>query len=453
MRNCLIARRAVFTIAIAVFLIAGCGQSAAPSSIKGAAGASPSPGEVRPKRQSLDRVVEQPGTVQAYEETQLFARVPGYVRLPYDSQGRIVTDIGRRVHGPKLVDGKVVEPGDIVAELEVPDLVQQVKEKQAFVEQMRADVEQAEKALAAAEAGITVAKATLIDASAAREFWEMQSKKFAAMVKNGVLDSISRDEADKQLRSASGRLTAAEAAVVKAKADRDKAEADVKSVRSRVGVAQAQAQYVAEMLGFATIRAPFDGIITRRKANTGDLVQAGGKGDWLFTVARLDPVRVVVQVPEADAELVKEGAAVKLTVHALNGAVLSGKVARSSWDLEPGSRTLRTEIDLPNKEGTLRPGMYLYARIAGNLPETWALPASAVVKQGDALVCFRIVDGKAVRTPVQARNGNGQFIEVLKWQKSLSPPVWEDFTGDESIAARAAGLSDGQAVQLGDSGR
>jgi hypothetical protein len=75
------------------------------------------------------------------------------------------------------------------------------------------------------------------------------------------------------------------------------------------------------------------------------------------------------------------------------------------------------------------------------------LPTSAVVKQGELTICYLIEGGKAVRTPVQIGRSDGQFIEVLKRQKPGSPPMWEDFTGNEAVASRATGLAGGQAVQ------
>jgi hypothetical protein len=125
----------------------------------------------------------------------------------------------------------------------------------------------------------------------------------------------------------------------------------------------------------------------------------------------------------------------------------SACVTRTSWSLDPGARTLRAEIDLPNREGQLRPGMYVSAQIISPLPEAWVLPASAVIKQDDTPVCFLIEDGKAVRTVVQVGRGDGRLIEVLKRQSPGAAFAWEDFTGKEVIAARAGGLKDGQAVE------
>jgi RND family efflux transporter MFP subunit len=237
--------------------------------------------------------------------------------------------------------------------------------------------------------------------------------------------------------------------VQKAKADRDKMEADTRAARARVDVAKAEAGRMEAMLGYAKIRAPYEGVVTSRKVSTGDFVQpAAGQGDFLFRVARLNPVRIVVAVPEADAGAVQEKCEVKLTIQALGGTPLTGTVARTSWALEPGARTLRTEIDLPNKDGRLRPAMYVYAQIVAQPTEGWALPASAVVKQGDRKVCFLIENEKAMRVAVQVGRSDGQFIEVIKFQKPGTNNPWIEWTGKEVVALRASELTDGQAVAL-----
>ncbi len=438
-------------LAAGMLTAVGCSQSAAPPGSSASGTPSAMVNVVHPQRKALKRVVEQPGTIQAYEETQLFARVPGHVRLFHDSDGRIIHDIGRKIRGPKYdPSGKeVVEPGEVLAELVVPELEQRTNLKKAMVRQAEADVEQTQKAVASAEANIATMEASVIEAKALNDRWESEWKRIAKLVESGTIDAQARDETKNQFKAAGARVLSTEAAVRKAKADRDKTMADVRSAEARVDVAKADALEAEAMLGYAKIRAPYDGVVTWRKVNTGDFVQpGGGQGDWLFKVARLDPVRVVIAVPDADAELVKEKSEVKLTVQALSGPSLSGTVARTSWALESGARTLRTEIDLPNKDDRLRPGMYVYAHIINQLSDGWTLPTSAVVKQGDSTVCFLVEGGKAVRTPVQVGRGDGQFIQVLKRQKPGSPPVWEEFTGNETVAARATGLSDGQSVQL-----
>jgi multidrug efflux pump subunit AcrA (membrane-fusion protein) len=182
--------------------------------------------------------------------------------------------------------------------------------------------------------------------------------------------------------------------------------------------------------------------------DTGHFVQPAGAGktDALFTVVRTDVVRVPVDVPEFDAALVTKGAKAKVTVPALKGAEFSGEVKRTSEALDPGSKTLRVEIDLPNPDRRLRPGQYVYARITAEMPPAWVLPANAVVKQADQTVCFIYRDGKAVRLPIQPGRTDGTRTEVFKRQRA---GTWEDWTGQEDVlSGPAATLADGQAVEI-----
>jgi multidrug efflux pump subunit AcrA (membrane-fusion protein) len=128
-------------------------------------------------------------------------------------------------------------------------------------------------------------------------------------------------------------------------------------------------------------------------------------------------------------------------------------VTRSSWSLDARSRTLRTEIDLRNPEGKLRPGMYAYVTFTAPLPSAFTLPASAVVTQAGESWCYRVEDGKAVRTPIKVGGREGQRVQVLKKGKG-SPggdgtAAWEDFTGkEEVVVTNPASLSDGQPVTV-----
>lgn len=397
---------------------------------------------LKPVKVSLRRMVEQPGTIEAFEETRLFARVSGYV-------GKVAVDIGDRVRGPKFDDkGREVEPGQILVEVDAPEVDAEASHRRSLVLQALAGVEQAEKAFASSSADIATAEASVAEATALQERWDSEAQRMAGLVKGGVVDGQAGDETRYQSRSAAARLASTKAAVCKAQADREKAASDVAWARSRVAVAEAELKRLEVLRAFAKVRAPFDGVVTVRKVCTGDSVQPNGaQGEWLFTVAKLDPVRVIVSVPEADAALVAERADVSLSVPAGPGMLPSAQLARTSWALDPTTRTLRAEIDLPNPDGRLRPGMYVYAKIVQRLPEAWTLPAAAVVKHADGPVCFRIVDGKAVRTLVQVGRTDGDRIEVRRWAVASTPTAWSDFTGEEAIAAKAVGLVDGASVR------
>jgi len=232
--------------------------------------------------------------------------------------------------------------------------------------------------------------------------------------------------------------------VRKAEADRDKAAADIDAAKARVEVAKAEAGRVKALRGYTEIKAPFDGVITRRAANKGDLVSATEKVP-LFSVARIDPVRVVVQVPEADAGLVEVGQSVRLSLQTGPSPEETGKVIRTSWSLEPGSRTLRTEIDMPNPKGMIRPGAYAYAKLTAELPAAWSVPAAAVGKVNEEPVMYLVEGGKAVRVSVELLRGDSQFTQIKRYKRPGAAD-WTDVTGSESIATPASALTDGQAV-------
>jgi RND family efflux transporter MFP subunit len=222
----------------------------------------------------------------------------------------------------------------------------------------------------------------------------------------------------------------------------------VDAARERLEVAKAEVGRVEALLSYTKITAPYDGVVTRRSVNTGDFV-SGGEKVALFSVAQIDPVRVVVQVPEADAGLVKPGQEVSFAVQGLEGLPV-GKVRRTSWALEPGSRTLWTEIDLPNPKGLIRPGMYVYAKLTAELPPAWAVPATAVVKMGDESIVYFVENGKAVRVAVQPTHGDGKFTQV-KGYKRPGETGWKELKGIESIAAPATAVVEGLHIDVTDS--
>jgi RND family efflux transporter MFP subunit len=222
---------------------------------------------------------------------------------------------------------------------------------------------------------------------------------------------------------------------------------------ARHKVAQTEMARLRSLLEYRFIRAPFNGVVTKRMIDTGHFVQGMGdnRKNLLFTVASVDTVRVVVEVPEADAALVQKGTPAIVKVQALKMTEFKSEVKRTSDSLEHGSRTLRVEIDLPNSERKLRSGMYVQARIIAEMPVSWVLPANAILKQADQTICFIYNEGNAIRTPIQFGRSDGTFTEVFKKQSSAQPPAWEDFTGKENIlAGPISTLKDGEKVSIGE---
>lgn len=440
------------TALLAAVLAAGCARPpAAPPVAVPPTG--PAVVVVKPERRAIHRVIEQPGSIEAFEETDLFAKLPGFVRTIADDPDKK----DRPAHDRRVDIGSRVKAGQVLAEVAIPEVVEEARQKDALAVQAAAETEQARKALTAAEASVAAAqaqvaeaKAGLARAQALYDRWQSEFQRVAGLVQGGVIDAQTRDETQNQFRAAEAsraeavaKVATADAGVRKAQADRDKAAADVTAAVARQDVAHAEVRRLAALLAYTKITAPFDGVITRRAIDMGDFLRGDAATRGMYTVARLDPVRVVVRVPEADSGLVHEGSPVKIALPALGGTDRPGTVARTSWSLEPGSRTLRAEIDVPNPEGRLRPGMYAYAKVSADLPEAWALPAAAIGKAGDDTVIYRAEGGKAVRTLVRVIRGDGQYSQVRAYQRPGAAD-WVEFTGTEAVATPAAALTDGQ---------
>jgi RND family efflux transporter MFP subunit len=200
--------------------------------------------------------------------------------------------------------------------------------------------------------------------------------------------------------------------------------------------------------------APYDGVVTHRHVNIGDFVRAAtsSKEGPLYVVRRTDLLRVFVQVPESDTDWVRKGASARIRVPKLSGQAFNGTVARTSWAVDPDTRTLRAEIDLPNSDGRLRPGLYVHATLSVNLPDVLTLPRSAVATEGEVTrgyhsYCYQVEDGTAHRLPLELGPGDKERIEVLR--KQIRPGgSWEPVTGKEEIVLNGKDVRDGQRVRV-----
>jgi multidrug resistance efflux pump len=232
---------------------------------------------------------------------------------------------------------------------------EQAKAADAAIEQSQKGVQVAQAQLEAYQAELNLAEITL----------KRQEELFTgkAATEQQIDDMRAKASVMRaQARVGEAKLAAAQADVRAAQAARAVAEA-------QVGVADAEAGRLATLLAYTKVVAPFDGVVTRRLVNRGDLVQAGaGNRTPLFTVQRIDMVRVFCDVPEASAAGVVPGAAATVKVYGLGGQVIEGKVTRISMAISPEARNMRTEIDLPNPQKKLRSGMYAEVKIMLQAP-------------------------------------------------------------------------------------
>ena len=405
---------------------------------------------ISPVRKTLIRMVEQPGQVEAFEEAPLFAKVTGYVQ-------KLWVDLGDTVSGPKYDSvGKMISPGQVLCELDIPELNEEHAQKLALIEQANANTAQAQAAIEVADAILmsSQTKVAELEAQAEKdqanyERWKSEAKRVADLAKSGSVGQKVADETENQLRAAdaerrqtAAKVRSANALIQESKALVDKAKADLQVAQSRSKVAAADADRTKTMLDYGQIHAPFDGRIAARNIHVGHLVRASGSSreQPILIVVRIEKVRVVVEVPEADAVLIHDGCEATVRIPSLPGTAFSGKVSRSGWSLDPGTRTLRVEIDVDNTSGTLRQGMYVMSELKAAVRENvLSLPRSAILINDKTTSCHTIdATGKVQLVPIQLGIQSGTEVEI---QQGLN--------GDEMvIGANSAAFKPGQIVEI-----
>lgn len=452
-----------FVAAMLLAALSGCGRSSpvAVTAAPTATPATPIPVTViRPESKSLKWTAEQPGTVQAFEVAPLMVKFPGYVQ-------KVFVDIDDRVEGPEVdSDGRIVKPGTLLAKLSVPEIEEEVKLKEALVKQALSEIEVAEQNLLVASANVRsstthVDEMTAGERRAKADFdrWDSESRRVDVMVSRGSLDKGTGEETRNQRTAAQSAWDEARARIVSAKAakeesdaKRKKAEAELTAARARHVATEAEARRVKALRDYSEIRAPFSGIVTGRFVHTGHFLQpnSGSRAEPLFIVSRLDPVRVQVDIPEQGADQITKNAAATVRFPALRGVEYKGKVARTSWSLNNESRTLRVEIDVPNPDGRLRPGMFANAVIPVEVANSLVIPTSAVFQQDEMNLCWVIENGKAARHQLRVGQSQGTSMEILQKRRTAGKAPWVPVDGSESIVAEPKGtLSDGAEVVIG----
>jgi RND family efflux transporter MFP subunit len=290
--------------------------------------------------------------------------------------------------------------------------------------------------------------------------WASEVKRLTEMVKENVVDKQVLAETQRQLDSNKAARDAAQAAVAAREADRvtseanlGKAKVDVETAKNKVKVSEAEERKAAAMLAYTKVTAPYDGVVTVRNANTGDYVQAvtGDKStpnpSAIFVVARIDVLRIFVDVDERYARYVQKGTKAVVRAEALSGVQIPATVTRTSWAIREQTRELRAEIDLSVKEyDGLRPGMYVYAKVLIRRPGVYALKQKALTEMGNQTYCFLLRGGKAVKTSVKAGISDGTWTEVDQMQIDGS---WRKVTGREQVIMADLGeLTDGETVSV-----
>ena len=362
------------TLAIALNWL-GCGEPPTGPPAKSGAAAGGVPVDVvvvAPAREDIVREVVLPASVEAFETTTLYSKVSGYL-------GRIEVDIGDRV-------GR----GQLVAKIEVPEIVDQLRGAEADQAAQQADYGSAEAELESVKAESRLQELT---------FRRVRS------VREDEPDLISQQAVDEA--EAKAQVAGAAVRVV---------EGRIKQIGSKIKQVQAAINRLRTLIGFSEVRAPFSGIVTNRYVHTGTLLQAATSSravQGIVTVASLDRVRLLVDVPESEVPFVQAGDPAVATVDSMPGREFQGEVTRFAGVLNPSTRAMRAEVHLPNPGWLLRPGMYGRARLTlDTRSDALTIPAEALRVGGGSAYVYRVVDGRAKRADVETEIRDGVKVEV-----------------------------------------
>lgn len=401
-------------------LVAGC-QHESPRPTPQAASV-PEVTAAKPERRVLTLSTTQPGRIEAFERTPLFAKIAGYVE-------EVTVDIG-----------DAVAKGDVLVRIAVPELVDELHEKEALVAQARAEVQQAESAIVAsravaetAQARIAEVDAGLIRAKADVERCTSEHDRIKELAAKGSITRKLEEEtlnalhsAEAAVQEAVARGRSARTGFHEAQAKIGTTEADKVAAEARLEVAGAAVERIKTMLGYTEIKAPYAGRVTSRSVDTGHFVQpvSGPKSTPLLEVARTDTVRIFTDVPELEAGQVDVGDPAEVRVQAADGPVIRAAVTRTSGALVESNHSLRVEVDVPNADGRLRSGMYATVMIQlAERPEGIVIPMAAVVRDGAATFCSVVRDGTIDRRPVELGLRSGGFVEVRSGLDDNTPIV------------------------------
>jgi RND family efflux transporter MFP subunit len=351
---------------------------------------------VHPRQAPAQTSVTLPGNIQPLYSASVFARTNGYIDKRF-------VDIGSHV-----------KAGQLLAIISTPEIDQQLNQARADEVEAAAVVEQSKAALEQAQANLDIARIT--------------RDRYAPLIKRHAVTQQSLDEADEAFNARTADVLAAHANI-------DVAEASQQSKLANV-------DRLSELKGFERVVAPFEGVITARNIEQGDLVNNGSNdgAKSLFSIAQSNILRVQVEVPQSDALAIKPGQQATLTVQERPGHPYVATVTRSAESVDLAARTMLTEVQVDNRDGSLLPGMYgeVSFDVTASEPSP-IIPATALVidKNGMHVVSVS-ADSRVHFIPVNIGQDLGAQVEIS-----------QGLHGGETLVSNPSDLlSDGQKVSI-----
>lgn len=298
---------------------------------------------IHPTAEKPDEELILPGTLQAYEESPIYARTNGYLLRWYK-------DIGSHI-----------SKGDLLADIDTPEVDQELIQARATRQQVLAQLDLA----------------------------KINANRYAGLRKT---DSVSQEEADQQ-------------------------SSGYEQAQANLAAADANVRRLEEMESFKHVYAPFSGVLTKRTVDPGALINAGAgaTGRELFDMAQVDPLRVYISVPQNYAPSIKNGMESVVTLQEYPGQKFKGTVARTSESIDLATRTLLTEVDVPNKDGRLLPGSFgeVHFKVGVNAQKVTIPVNTMLFRQEGAQVAVVDSNGKVQLRPITIGRDYGTTLELL----------------------------------------
>jgi multidrug efflux pump subunit AcrA (membrane-fusion protein) len=305
-----------------------------------------------------------PATIRPWQGTELHARVNGYLT-------RWHVDLGTRV-----------KAGDLLAEIETPELDQQTTEAEAMVREAEAATIQARAERTEAQAELKVAESQLVRVRAETELARSQRTRSEKLLRNRALSQEDYDTSSTQLDVRAADVTAAESAIARRRSNLETRAAIIDAREATTRSRQANVNRLKEMQVFKRIVAPFDGVITRRSAEVGMLVTAGKEA--LFDIEDMDRVRVQVKLPQAYSMQARVGTVATVSVPESSAQALQAKITRVADSVDSSNRTMLAEIELDNSSGRFQPGSYAQITLTTAQSESqWTIPTNTLAMRVD----------------------------------------------------------------------
>ncbi len=354
-----------------------------------------------------------PSNIQAIEEAAIYARTSGYVRERY-------VDIGTRVAA-----------GKVLAQIDTPELDQELGQARAALAQTRSVLAQTRASFTQAQANLNQARAGLEQSKANESFAGVTADRFTKLERDELVAHQDADEKRTALAAARATTAVSQANVEAMQANLGAIEASVEAARASVAASEANVQRLMALQSFQKVEAPFAGIITARGIDRGALITSGsGSGaSPLFRIAHVDNLRIFVNVPQTFVRSIVPGQDVQILVPEFPKRAFVGRIASTAGALDATSRTLLTEVRLRNDDHALMPGMYAQVKFSLVPAEAvWVVPATALLARaaGPQVIDVRR-DGTAHYLGVQLGRDLGQSVEIVAGLSGgerlvLSPP-------------------------------